>query len=297
MGEQGTPVPATVVMVPSGATRRTRSAREVAGDVEAAVRTDREPPGADRRPRGRAPVAAEAGVLRAARSRERGDDGPERRAALALAVAAVEDLAGQVVGVVRAQRPAAQPCRARVPASDRAPPRPPERQLAARPRSVDAAARAVAESRGRSVDAAVGVADATDDRLRALERAPVGILAVPGKRGPQVRGRGEARGVTADRRPGPPARSAAGSAGSGRRSAGSPGCRPPCCPASGRSGSAARTACRPRPPPRRVSGSGSSMIEPGRLRVQSCCSSGSGSCSGDTASGRRADRPSSGPTA
>src|SRR5262249_49441840 len=97
--------------------------------------------------------------------------------ALAAPVAAVEDLAAGVVGVVDGQRPAAQPDRPGVEAADAVLLDPPEGDLHAGGGGAEGAA-----AGGAPVEGAVGVADPDDDRLAALERPAVGVLAVPGER-------------------------------------------------------------------------------------------------------------------
>src|SRR6185503_7167861 len=96
-----------------------------------------------------------------------------------------------IVGVVHAERPASQPGGARVPNADAILPDSPQRQLLARTRRRERR-RDGAESRGRPVDGAIGVADANSDRLTSLQLAPVGIASVPGERGALVKRRPKA---------------------------------------------------------------------------------------------------------
>src|SRR5439155_764622 len=95
----------------------------------------------------------------------RADGRGHRAGTLPPPVAAVDQLVERDVGVLRAERPAAQADAPLVEGADEVAPRPKHGDLIARPRACDRVARVVAEAVRGAVFRRVGVADADRDRL------------------------------------------------------------------------------------------------------------------------------------
>src|SRR5262249_46278437 len=106
---------------------------------------------------------------------------------LSAAIAAIHDLLRRHVGVLRAERPAAQPKAPHVERADAIAPGAPHGELSPRKAAGDRVRPAVTEAGRAAIHRLVRVADAHRDRLLALDQLAVGILAIPGERGALVR--------------------------------------------------------------------------------------------------------------